>query len=280
MTSLADQGPAQLGGRASVLSRQKRDHVRLDQLLERLSRAPAADQKPVLLRIYRLVFPHAFAEESVLWPTIRRVLPDGEPLTLQVELEHQEINDLVMRLESLAPGSADWDDTLRRLVALLRQDVRDEEDVLLPRLQSKLTPGQLRRLGLAWEAVRRVAPTRAHPFVARRPPGNVLSALPLSIIDRTRDVLDAIAYGGGLVDVRALSALSAVLGRAAHVLELAPGFAAGEHRATRRRGGTVWVAVGMIALVAGSAAMVAARRRHLAAAGRKAAVQMIVIGRR
>lgn len=280
MTSLADQGPAELGGTSSVLSRQKRDHIELDQLLERLSRAPAVDQKPVLLQIYRLVFPHAFAEESVLWPTIRRVLPDGQQLTLQVELEHQEINELVVRLETLVPGSADWDQTLGRVVGLLRQDVRDEEDVLLPRLQSQLTPGQLRQLGFTWEAVRRIAPTRAHPFVARRPPGNVLSALPLSIIDRARDVLDAFAYGGGRADVRALSTLSTALGRAAHVLERAPGLRAGEHPATRRRGGTVWMAVGMIALVAGSAAIVGARRRRLAAARGKSPGQMIVNGRR
>ncbi|HEY8616835.1 hemerythrin domain-containing protein [Phenylobacterium sp.] len=271
MTSLADQGLAQLGGRSSVLSRQKRDHVRLDELLEQLSRAPAADQKRVLLRIYRLVFPHAFAEESVLWPTIRRVLPDGEPLTLQVEREHQEINELVMRLESLAPGSTDWDVALTQVVALLRQDVRDEEDVLLPRLQRKLTPGQLRRLGFTWEAVRRVAPTRAHPFVARRPPGNVLSALPLSIIDRVRDVLDALAYRGGRADVGALSTLSDALGRAAHVLERTPGLGAGEHPSTRRRSGTRWLGVAMIALVAGSAAMVAVRRRRLAAEAATAA---------
>lgn len=31
-------------------------------------------------RIYRLVFSHAFAEEAVLWPTIRSVLHDGDAL--------------------------------------------------------------------------------------------------------------------------------------------------------------------------------------------------------
>ncbi len=91
MKSLAEQTVAELGGHKSVLSRQKRDHVELDRLLHRLSEVTPPEQGPVLRSIYRLVFPHAFAEESVLWPVVRRVLPDGHDLTLQVELEHQEI---------------------------------------------------------------------------------------------------------------------------------------------------------------------------------------------
>jgi hypothetical protein len=47
---------------------------------------------------------------------------------------------------------------LDRVVALLEQDVRDEEDALLPRLQQALTPGELRSLGTQWALVRSIAP--------------------------------------------------------------------------------------------------------------------------
>jgi hypothetical protein len=73
---------------------------------------------------------------------------------------------------------------------MLRQDVRDEEDLLLPRLQEAVDTPTLRRVGMSWEFVRRTAPTRTHPIVSRRPPGQTLSALPLSITDRLRDGLD------------------------------------------------------------------------------------------
>ena len=190
LISLADQRTPQLGGPLSVLVRQKKDHVRLDRLLGELAEAGPREQDDVLRRIYRLVFSHAFAEEAVLWPVIRRVLPDGEQLTLQVEQEHQEVNELVTRIEETAPGSAERQELLDRLVEVLREDVRDEEDVLLPRLQARVAPSGLRTLGVAWQAVRAVAPTRAHPVVARRPPGNALAAVPLSVIDRLRDRVD------------------------------------------------------------------------------------------
>src|SRR5690606_20507727 len=124
---------------------------------------------------YRLVFPHAFAEESVLWPVLRRVLPDGHDLTLQVEQEHQEVNELVTRLEAMDLTDPDRQPVVDRLAAVLREDVRDEEDELLPRLQRELDTATLRRLGVMWEVVRRIAPPRAHPVVARRPPGNVVA---------------------------------------------------------------------------------------------------------
>ncbi len=195
--SIAQQSVTELGGASSVLARQRRDHIELDGLLERVRGVSGPEQDAVLQRINRLVFPHAFAEEAVLWPAARRALPDGPDLTLRVESEHQEINELVTELERTRPGEARRAQVLDRLIPLLRQDVRDEEDLLLPRLQEVLDVRTLRRLGTAWELVRRVAPTRPHPVVARRPPGNTLSALPLTVLDRSRDRLDRIARRPG-----------------------------------------------------------------------------------
>jgi hemerythrin superfamily protein len=190
--SIAEQTVEELGGPTSVLVRQRRDHAELDRLLHELDDVVGAAQDDVLRRVGRLVFSHAFAEETVLWPVLRRVLPDGEQLTLRVEEEHQEVNELVATLERTPSGPLRAE-RVARLVQVLREDVRDEEDVLLPRLQERVDADELRRLGLAWQVARRVSPTRPHPTVSRRPPGNALSGLPLSLLDRSRDVLDAAA---------------------------------------------------------------------------------------
>jgi hemerythrin superfamily protein len=189
--SIAHQTVEELGGPGSVLVRQRDDHVALDRLLHELDGTTGRDQERVLRRIDRLVFSHAFAEETVLWPVLRRVLPDGEALTLRVEEEHQEVNELVSTLETGGPDDPGRAELLSRLVAVLREDVRDEEDVLFPRLQERLDPAALRRLGRQWEVARRVSPTRPHPTVSRRPPGNALSGLPLTLLDRIRDLVDA-----------------------------------------------------------------------------------------
>ncbi|WNG87455.1 hemerythrin domain-containing protein [Mycobacterium sp. ITM-2016-00317] len=233
MESLATQTDEQLGGPRSVLVRQKRDHVELDRLIEAVNAADGARRQELLTRLCRLVFPHAFAEESVLWPAIRRVLPDGEQLTLEIEREHQEINELFTELERTGPDEEQHRVLFDRIAELLRQDVRDEEDVLLPRLQAALPQTQLVALGTAWEAVRRTAPTRPHPVVARRPPGNVMAAPPLTLIDRSRDRLDRLSRRTGGTLGTAAQQLSAGLARLAGALEHIPPLTRGERPETR-----------------------------------------------
>src|SRR3954447_6845596 len=204
-TSLADQTDEQLGGAGSVLARQRRDHERLDNLFRKFEAAAREAQPAVLREINQLVFSHAFAEEVVLWPAIRRMIPGGEALTARIEGEHQEINGLVAELERMTPDDPDWDARIARAFEVMREDVRDEEDLVLPALQDAATARQLQRLGMAWEFVRRTAPTRPHPAVARRPPDNALRGIPLSAFDRLRDL---VAGRGGRAAVRIAGGIS------------------------------------------------------------------------
>ncbi|MCZ9344709.1 hemerythrin domain-containing protein, partial [Streptomyces sp. TRM76130] len=76
------------------------------------------------------------------------------------------------------PRRAEW---IRQAFSLIREDIRDEEEELLPRLRDAFDDRRLRRIGAAWEAVRATAPTRPHPGVPRRPPGNAVRGVPLSV---------------------------------------------------------------------------------------------------
>lgn len=232
LRSIADQTDEELGGPGSVFVRQRRDHERLDLLLDRVQATTGDEQDEVLQDLCRLVFPHAFAEEAVLWPAVRRTLPDGEALTVQVEREHQEINELVAAVDRSRRGDEGREDLIRRAVELLREDVRDEEDELFPRLQRELSVAELRRLGRAWGLVRAIAPTHAHPVVARRPPGNVVSALPLSAIDRTRDLVDRGARRSPPQVAAAGRRLSGALADLAGAVERLPPMRRGEDPST------------------------------------------------
>lgn len=95
------------------------------------------------------------------------------------------------------------------------------------------------RLGRAWELARRVSPTRPHPTVSRRPPGNALSGLPLSVLDRGRDRLDAFVEDctdgrGEDWAARGGRALSGVLARLAGLVERTPPARHGDTAATHR----------------------------------------------
>jgi hemerythrin superfamily protein len=235
--TIAGQTLAQLGGRTSILARQRADHERLDRLMDRVraTREQGGPAHAAALRaLTRLVFTHAFAEEAVLFPAARRVLPEGDPLTLHIESAHQQVDELVTRLDRSSERDPGHAELLERTFAVLDEDVRSEEDELLPRLQELLSPRQLRLLGVQWELVRRISPTRAHPVVSRRPPGQTLSALPLTVLDRSRDNLQRLdeATSGRLGPV--LTAADRGLATAAGAVERFPAFRRGERPETSR----------------------------------------------
>ncbi|WP_053851640.1 hemerythrin domain-containing protein [Streptomyces sp. NRRL B-24085] len=188
--TIKNQTVEELGGGSSILVRQRREHEEMDRLMDRyLALDDLQQRERILKQVVQLVFSHAFAEETVLWPLVRASVPDGEDLTARVEEEHQQINDLVADVERLPAGDPGREDKVQRAFALIRQDIRDEEDLLLPRLQEAVPTARLRTLGTTWAAVRHTAPTRPHPVVPRRPPGNALLGVPLSVYDRVRDAL-------------------------------------------------------------------------------------------
>ena len=117
---------------------------------------------------------------------------------------------------------------------MLREDVRDEEDVLFPRLQEAVSAEELRRLGRRWELMRRLLPTRPHPTVSRRPPGNALAGLPLTVLDRTRDAVDVGVRRAPEPLVPVAAALSKGLAALAGLVERVPPARTGDRRPTSR----------------------------------------------
>jgi hemerythrin superfamily protein len=232
LPSIAGQSVEALGGPGSIIVRQRRDHQRLNELVGRVRATEGEEQDEVLTQLCRLVFPHAFAEEAVLFPASRKLLAEGEALSLDIEQEHQEINEVYSALERSRRGDAGREALIERAIALLDQDVREEEDELLPRLRASLDDKQLQRLGRTWELVRRTSPTRSHPVVSRRPPGQTLSALPLTVLDRSRDQLDRLARRAPEPVAKGSRIASQGLGRVAGLVEHLPPFPRGEDPST------------------------------------------------
>jgi hypothetical protein len=161
----------------------------MEQLLRRYE-THSADRFRVYAQIVQLVTTHAFAEETVLFPAARRLLPPTDSLTGDIETKHQRINELMIEMQALEPGDAGFEERAAKLFALLRADAREEEDELLAALTAASDARHLNSIGATWAVARLTAPNRPHPRVSRRPPGNMLAGLPLSVIDRVRRLFE------------------------------------------------------------------------------------------
>lgn len=71
------------------------------------------------------------------------------------------------------------------------------------------------------------------PVVSRRPPGNVLAALPLTLVDRSRDVLDRAARSAPQPVARSSLVASSGLAAAAGTIERLPPLQRGDDPSTR-----------------------------------------------
>jgi hemerythrin superfamily protein len=215
--SVGQQSEADRGVERSILSRQSRDHRDLnDLMLAHDAEADPARRRELLAELAERALRHAFAEETVLFPAYRQYLPSsGDVVSAHIESEHQAVNDSLTKLRNIDPGEPGYADLVSSTFALIRDDARNEEDVLLPQLQQVLTEDGLRTLGDAWEVARRTSPTRPHPKISRRPPGNVLAGPFLAVSDRIKDSVDSAGGPRQVLRSAGVGALAGLAGVAA-----------------------------------------------------------------
>jgi len=73
---------------------------------------------------------HTQLEEEIFYPALRAIA-DTEALKKSVP-EHDQMRQLIMRLRSMRPGDATYDDTVFELMNVVMHHVADEETLLLP----------------------------------------------------------------------------------------------------------------------------------------------------
>jgi hemerythrin superfamily protein len=132
---------------------------------------------------------HSVAEEQYLYPTARKVLPDGDEIADHELAEHAEAEELMKALEETTETEPRFDELVGKLIEEIRHHLGEEEGDLLPKLRAACDAAELRELGRKFERSKKMAPTRPHPSAPDRPPANKILGPGLGLIDRVRDAL-------------------------------------------------------------------------------------------
>lgn len=163
------------------------DHNELQTLLDAIAGGRDDDDR-VAVTVAEFVR-HAVVEEDYLYPTVREVVPDGDPLAKEA-LGHSVTAELLAkRIEGSLPGDADRAVLLRNFHDSVVRHVRTTEALLFPQLRQHVTPAQLRLLAGQVELAKRTAPTRPHPHAPRTPPWNQILTPGIGLVDRVRDAM-------------------------------------------------------------------------------------------
>jgi hemerythrin superfamily protein len=165
------------------------DHTEVEQLflqLESMTGGEAGDD--LVADVVRELSIHAAIEEQVLYPTMRKALPDGETLVREAIDEHQEVKETLAAIER-ADGAAERDRLLEGLIAEVRHHVEEEETELFPKLRASVATQELQDMGDKLAAAKKLAPTHPHPKAPNTPPGNIVGGAAAAVMDRARDAL-------------------------------------------------------------------------------------------
>jgi hemerythrin-like domain-containing protein len=137
---------------------------------------------------------HSVAEEVLVYPAVESQVSAEE--AEHARKEHAEAEETMHRLEKLDADDPAFDDELATLMAEIRHHIEDEEGEMFAHMRQVIDQDELRRLGTAVEAFKKVAPTRPHPHVPNTAVARLAAGPAASLFDRMRDL----ATGRGVSD--------------------------------------------------------------------------------
>jgi hemerythrin superfamily protein len=173
------------GGR-SMLDLLTEDHHRLGQLCRRL---PVSADRRLEDVLVATVSRHLAAEEQYLHPTVRKVLPEGEPLAEREVAADAALLEALRRLHDMPREDSDYAAVVGEVTARVLGHTERTGHDMFPRLRERCSEVELVRLGNRVQIAQEAAPTRPHPGTPRTPPLNKIVDPAVGVVDKVRDVL-------------------------------------------------------------------------------------------
>ena len=176
----------------------KDDHKTVEKLFKRFEKAGDGaykEKRTVAEKIREELSRHAAIEEQLFYPVVRATVDGVEDVTLESLEEHHIVKWVLSELDDMDPKDERFTAKMTVLIENVRHHVDEEEDELFPKVRDQLGRKDLRELGDAMEAARRIAPTHPHPRQPDTPPGNIVGGAAAGIADRVGDGAKAAALG-------------------------------------------------------------------------------------
>jgi len=146
---------------AIVLLKQDHKEIRRTfQEFERLGEDADKAKGKLVDRIIELLTVHTYIENEVMYPRVRKLLPDLEDDILESYEEHHVADVLVVELASMKPTDERFTAKSTVLIESVRHHMEEEEEDWFPKVRDGLGRKQLQEIGEEMLKVRKKAPRR------------------------------------------------------------------------------------------------------------------------
>ncbi|MCP2256406.1 Hemerythrin HHE cation binding domain-containing protein [Streptoalloteichus tenebrarius] len=178
-----DEAPSQ-----DVVDLLVEQHAMIRELFARVTGADARNRRATFEELARLLAIHETAEEEVVHPLARRLLPGGDGVVRDRLDEEEKAKEMLARLDEMDAESPEFLSLLDELRMAVLTHAQYEERYEFLYLRQQGSPDQLARLVGAVRAAEAVAPTRPHPGMESAT-GNLLAGPVLALFDRMKDAV-------------------------------------------------------------------------------------------
>jgi hemerythrin-like domain-containing protein len=139
----------------------KADHKELRGVFKQFQQAgeDATEKKGALVqRMIELLTVHTYLENELIYPEVRRLLPDLEDDVLESYEEHHVADVLCLELSALSPDAGRFDAKTTVLIENVTHHIEEEEQEWFPKVREGLGRKQLSELGERLIELRKTAP--------------------------------------------------------------------------------------------------------------------------
>lgn len=166
------------------------DHALMIALLETIQEtADPKERRDLADTLIAEVMRHAVAEEMHVYPAVEKYVPNGKEEVEHDKKEHDELVDVMKRIEDLDSEDPRFLQEVREMHALLSHHANDEETDQFPKLRQHIPREELVELRGKVEAAMKAAPTRPHPSAPHSELFHKTLGPGVGFIDRLRDKL-------------------------------------------------------------------------------------------
>ncbi|MFJ9760233.1 hemerythrin domain-containing protein [Streptomyces sp. NPDC101149] len=171
-----------------VVSLLMRQHGDIRNLFDEVEQSKGEERRNAFHRLVRLLAVHETAEEEVVHPFVRRVVPGGEQVVEDRLAEERAAKETLAALDDMDTDDPTFMPQLMKLRKEVQEHARAEERYEFIHIRRTTEATNLAAMAKAVKVAEAMAPTRPHPGVesgAR----NVALGPVAALMDRTKDAV-------------------------------------------------------------------------------------------
>ncbi len=157
----------------------KEDHKEIKAQFKKFQEAgenAATAKGKIVEKIIELLTVHTYLENEVMYPEVRKLLPDLEEDVLESYEEHHVADVLVMELVALTPDAERFDAKTTVLIENVTHHIDEEENDWFPKVRDGLSRTQLQHIGAQMLEIKKTAPkSPAQPSALKKVVDAVIS---------------------------------------------------------------------------------------------------------